>query len=62
MVYYMAGEEVDAFPSDGYLEMLFEGYKEHNVDTKQIYESLHLIDSIKQRQMALESKYFNSLN
>lgn len=62
MVYYMAGEQVDSFPSDGYLEMLFEGYTQHGVDTHQIYESLHLIDSIKQRQMVLESKYFHSLN
>ena len=62
MVYYMTGENIDEFPSDGYLEMLFEGYKEHNVDTRQIYESLHLIDSIKQRQMVLETKYFDSLN
>ena len=62
MVYYMTGEEVDSFPSDGYLEMLMDGYREHNIDTKQIYESLYLIDSIKQRQMVLESKYFDSLN
>jgi gamma-glutamylcyclotransferase (GGCT)/AIG2-like uncharacterized protein YtfP len=62
MVYYMAGEQIDEFPSDGYLEMLFEGYKEHGVDTRQIYESLHLIDNIRQRQMVLESKYFDSLN
>ena len=62
MVYYMAGEQIDENPSNGYLEMLFEGYQEHNIDTRQIYESLHLIDSIKQRQMALESKYFDSLN
>ena len=62
MVYYMTGEEVDSFPSDGYLEMLMDGYREHNIDTKQIYESLYLIDSIKQRQLVLESKYFDSLN
>jgi hypothetical protein len=58
----MAGEQIDEFPSDGYLEMLFKGYKEHGVDTRQIYESLHLIDNIRQRQMVLESKYFDSLN
>jgi gamma-glutamylcyclotransferase (GGCT)/AIG2-like uncharacterized protein YtfP len=62
MAYYMTGELVDEFPSDGYLEMLFEGYREHNLDTRQIYESLHLIDNIKQRQMVLENKYFDSLN
>jgi gamma-glutamylcyclotransferase (GGCT)/AIG2-like uncharacterized protein YtfP len=62
MVYYMNNEYPDEFPSDGYLEMLFDGYNEHNVNTDQIYESLHLIDNIKQRQMVLESKYFDSLN
>ena len=62
MVYYMTGDEVDSFPSDSYLEMLIDGYTEHNVDTKQIYESLYLIDSIKQRQMVLENTYFESLN
>ena len=62
MTYYMAGEQIDEFPSDGYLEMLIKGYQEHGVDNRQIYESLQLIDSIKQRQMVLESKYFDSLN
>jgi len=62
MTYYMAGEQLDEFPSDGYLEMLMDGYKEHNLDTRQLYESLHLIDNIKQRQMVLETKYFDSLN
>lgn len=62
MVYYMAGEQIDEFPSDGYLEMLFEGYEEHGVDNRQLYESLHLIDNIRQRQMVLETKYFDSLN
>ena len=62
MTYYMAGEQIDENPSDGYLTMLFEGYQEHGVDTQQIYSSLALIDSIKQRQMVLESKYFDSLN
>ena len=58
MTYYMAGELVDELPSDGYLEMLFEGYKEHNIDDYQIYESLALIDSIKKRQIDLQAKYF----
>lgn len=62
MTYYMAGELVDENPSDGYLEMLFEGYKEHNIDTRQIYESLALIDSIKQRQIDLQAKYFPLFN
>jgi gamma-glutamylcyclotransferase (GGCT)/AIG2-like uncharacterized protein YtfP len=62
MVYYMTGEQLDEFPSDGYLEMLMDGYSEHNLDNRQIYESLHLIDNIRQRQMLLETKYFDSLN
>ena len=62
MVYYMTGENVDEFPSDGYLEMLMEGYKEHGVDNNQLYSSLALIDSIKQRQKDLETKYYYSLN
>jgi len=59
MTYYMAGENIDEMPSDGYLEMLFEGYKAHNVDDYQIYESLALIDSIKERQKQIQNKYFN---
>ena len=62
MVYYMTGDLVDELPSDGYLEMLFEGYLEHGVDTQQIYESLNLINSIKQRQIDLQAKYFPIFN
>ena len=62
MVYYMNNDYPDEFPSDGYLEMLFEGYAEHNVDNRQIYESLHLIDNIKQQQMVADSKYFQIFN
>ena len=58
MTYYMAGEQIDENPSDGYLEMLFEGYQEHGLDTQQMYESLALIDSIKKRQIDLQAKYF----
>jgi gamma-glutamylcyclotransferase (GGCT)/AIG2-like uncharacterized protein YtfP len=62
MVYYMAGEEIDEFPSDGYLQMLIEGYSEHNISTTQIFESLALIDSIKQRQIDLQARYFPQFN
>ena len=55
MVYYMNNDYPDEFPSDGYLEMLFEGYQEHGVDNRQIYESLHLIDNIKQQQKEIEN-------
>ena len=62
MVYYMAGEVVDELPSDGYLEMLLEGYQEHNIDNQQIYESIALINAIKQRQIDLQAKYFPLFN
>ena len=58
MVYYMAGDLVDALPSDGYLEMLFEGYAEHNVNTEQIIDSLDLINMIKERHRLIQEKYF----
>ena len=58
MVYYMAGDLVDALPSDGYLEMLFEGYAEHNVNTEQIIDSLDLINMIKEQHRLIQEKYF----
>ena len=58
MMYYMNGDIVDELPSGGYLEMLLEGYAEHNVNTQQIHESLDLINSIKQRQIDLQARYF----
>lgn len=58
MTYYMTGDNVDQLPSDGYLEMLFQGYAEHNVDTKQMYESLALINEINKRQIDLQARYF----
>lgn len=61
MVYYMNNEYVDELPSDGYLEMLYEGYAEYGVSTNQIAESLDLINMVKQRQKALELKYADSL-
>jgi gamma-glutamylcyclotransferase (GGCT)/AIG2-like uncharacterized protein YtfP len=62
MVYYMNNDYPDEFPSDGYLEMLFDGYNEHGVDTRQIYESLHLIDNIKQQQLVTDARYFQLFN
>lgn len=58
MVYYMNNEYTDELPSDGYLEMLYEGYSEYNVNTDQIQESINLITSIKQRQIDLQARYF----
>ena len=60
MVYYMTDPDntPDELPSDGYLEMLFEGYTEHDINTEQIIDSIDLITSIKQRQLDLQAKYF----
>lgn len=58
MTYYMTNEYADELPSDGYLEMLYEGYREYDVNTEQIQESIDLITSIKQRQIDLQAKYF----
>ena len=59
MTYYMTGEVIDSLPSDGYLEMLFEGYSEHNVSTEQIIDSIDLINTINERQQQLQQKYFS---
>jgi len=62
MVYYMTGDLPDDYPSDGYLEMLFEGYQEHGVDTTQIYSSLALIEQIDKRRAEAEKTYFQYFN
>jgi len=62
MTYYMTGDNPDEYPSDGYLEMLFEGYREHGVDTTQIYSSLALIEQINNRRIEAEKMYFQYFN
>jgi gamma-glutamylcyclotransferase (GGCT)/AIG2-like uncharacterized protein YtfP len=62
MTYYMTGDLPDEYPSDGYLEMLFEGYKEHNVDTNQLYSSLALIQQLEQKQLDKQAQYFHLFN
>ena len=62
MVYYMTGENIDEFPSDGYLEMLMEGYKEHNIDNTQIYSSLALIQQLDRKQLEKQAEYFHLFN
>jgi len=62
MVYYMTGENIDEFPSDGYLEMLMDGYKEHNIDNTQIYSSLALIQQLDRKQLEKQAQYFHLFN
>lgn len=40
LVYYMTGNRSDYTPSKGYLDMLYEGYKDHGVSIDQIKLSL----------------------
>lgn len=62
MTYYMAGDLVDEYPSDGYLEMLMEGYKEHGVDNRQIYFSLALIQQLERKNLDKQAEYFHLFN
>ena len=62
MVYYMTADYPDEYPSDGYLEMLLEGYSEHNVDNTQIYSSLALIEQIEKRRVEAKKVYFQYFN
>ena len=39
-VYHMQPGHLDSNPSKGYLDMVLEGYSQHNVNSSQIYESL----------------------
>lgn len=45
VTYYMTGQRNDMEPSKEYLNMLYEGYDEHNVDTAQIRDALHYISN-----------------
>ena len=62
MTYYMTGDLPDEYPTDGYLEMLIEGYKEHGVDNTQLYSSLLLIQQIEKRRIEAEKTYFHYFN
>lgn len=62
MTYYMTNDYPDEFPSDGYLEMLMEGYKEHDVDNTQIYSSLALIQQLDRKQLEKQAQYFHLFN
>jgi gamma-glutamylcyclotransferase (GGCT)/AIG2-like uncharacterized protein YtfP len=62
MTYYMAGDLVDEYPSDGYLEMLMEGYKEHGVDNRQLYFSLALIQQLERKNLDKQAEYFYLFN
>ena len=62
MVYYMNNDYPDEFPSDGYLDMLYQGYSEHDVNTNQIEESLEFIDDLRLRDLENQQKYFQQFN
>lgn len=62
MTYYMTGDNPDEYPSDGYLEMLMEGYQEHRVDNTQLYSSLALIQQLDRKQLEKQAQYFHLFN
>jgi Gamma-glutamyl cyclotransferase, AIG2-like len=62
MTYYMTGDLPDDYPSDVYLDMLFEGYAEHGVDDDQIYDSLYYIDNLRKRELDAKAHYFQYYN
>ena len=62
MTYYMTGDNPDEYPSDGYLEMLMDGYREHDLDNTQLYSSLALIQQITNRRAEAEKVYFQLFN
>jgi gamma-glutamylcyclotransferase (GGCT)/AIG2-like uncharacterized protein YtfP len=41
-VYYMQPGHVDAAPSNGYFDMVLEGYTDHGVPTEQLYNALEM--------------------
>ena len=43
--YYMNPGHTDDFPSDGYLNMVLEGYRQNQVNTGQIVAALQRLDS-----------------
>ena len=62
MVYYMTGDLPDDYPSDGYLDMLFEGYAEHGVADDQIHDSLYYIDNLRKKELDNKAQYFQYFN
>jgi gamma-glutamylcyclotransferase len=62
MTYYMTGDNPDEYPSDGYLEMLMDGYQEHGVDNTQLYSSLALIQQLDRRELEKQAQYFHLFN
>jgi gamma-glutamylcyclotransferase (GGCT)/AIG2-like uncharacterized protein YtfP len=60
MVYFMADQDniKDELPSDGYLDMLFEGYAEHDVNTEQIIDSLDTINILNHNYQQIQEKYY----
>lgn len=62
MVYYMNNDYPDELPSDGYLEMLYQGYAEHGVSIEQITDSLEFIRDLNRKEIDNQQKYFQYYN
>ena len=46
LTYYMQPGHLDSPPSDGYFDMVLEGYQEHGVPTEQLYNALEQWDRL----------------
>lgn len=42
LTYYMQPGHLDSEPSDGYFDMVLEGYQEHGVPTEQLYNAVEV--------------------
>ena len=62
MTYYMTGDNPDEYPSDGYLQMLREGYRSHDLDINQIYDSLGLIAVLQEKEIENKKQHFQYFN
>ncbi len=45
LVYYMQPGHIDALPSQGYFDMVSEGYRDHGVPTDQLYNALEFCNT-----------------
>lgn len=44
LVYYMTPGNPGALPGQGYLDLILEGFQEHQIDTKQVFDALTLLE------------------